>query len=456
MQFKLTSRFLLSVIAIVTLVIIANTIFLLYFIVQQQRNDLDEFNTHTIEQFTRQFDQYVTATDGIVVAPDALSQLDNYNAWLQIVNSDGLVVYNYNAPADALTKYRPVDTIQNYRFKEQHQTTVFVGDGEVYNYIIGVKNAELNRVVFTYETSSVIDVMQKLLIAIAIIDLLIILMVGWIFSLPITKPVATLIERIQLLKTKQTTGKVPKRGLYAPVFNNLQQVATDLAQADKERQQLETMREEWISNVTHDLKTPLASIRGYAELLDDAHLSDEERLDYAKTIEKQAEHMKNLINDLNLTMRLRNQQLPMSLEMVNVVSFVREIVIDLLNDPLYAERDIQFDTQLDSWVRDIDVHYMRRALLNFIYNALHHNDASVAVSITVTNNSVIIQDNGKGIPADDVHHVFERYYRGTNTAQTDGTGLGMAIAHDIVIAHKGTVTLTSSEHIGTTVTIMLL
>lgn len=102
------------------------------------------------------------------------------------------------------------------------------------------------------------------------------------------------------------------------------------------------MREEWISNVSHDMKTPLASIRGYAELLNDSPLTPSEQAEYTKIIERQALHMQELLDDLNLTMRLRHQQLPLTFNKVNLVPFVREIVIDTLNSPQFELANIDF------------------------------------------------------------------------------------------------------------------
>lgn len=457
MQFKLTSRFLLSVLAIVGLVIVTNSILLFIFVIQQQQNSLNDLNTNAVEHFTREFQHSVTVEhNNITVEQQALDQLDTFQAWLQILDFNGNVVYSYNVPDDVKAHYRPVDLIQSYRYQEQANTTVFIGDGDTHNYLIGVNSPNLNRVTFVYENSTLLAILQKLFVVIAIIDIIIVIIVGWIFSLPLTKPVAKIIDKIQRLKTNNYDAQAKNRGIYTPVFNNLHDVAHNLAQAKQERIKLEAMREEWISNVTHDLKTPLASIRGYAELLDDEQIHSAERLEYAKTIEKQADHMKNLLNDLNLTMRLRNQQLPMHKEAINFISFVREIVIDLLNDPILGQHNIQFDAPNIQLLKNIDPHYMRRALLNFIYNAIAHNDGNVEIIIRFTEHGVLhITDNGKGIAAPDLAHIFDRYYRGTNTSQTDGTGLGMAIARDIIVAHDGHITIESIEHQGTDIIIQL-
>lgn len=215
------------------------------------------------------------------------------------------------------------------------------------------------------------------------------------------------------------------------------------------------MRVEWISNVPHDLKTPLASIQGYAELLRDLDVSQLERLEYSEVIERQSIYMKNLLDDFNLTMRLRNQEMPLTLQETRLESFVREIVIDLLNDPQFGQYEISFISDSPDLKWNIDRHLMKRAILNFVYNALIHNDENIAVTIRINTDKLTIEDNGKGIPVDDLEQIFERYYRGTNTSNIRGTGLGMAISRDIIEAHGGKVSLTSKIGIGTTVKIRL-
>ncbi len=166
---------------------------------------------------------------------------------------------------------------------------------------------------------------------------------------------------------------------------------------ENERQKLEQMRNEWISNVSHDIKTPLASIRGYAELLRNDEISPEERLEYAGVIERQSLYMKELLDDFNLTMRLRNQDMSLNLQETRIEGFVRKIIIDLLNDPQFQTHEIDFSSNAPELTWEIDQHLMKRALLNFILNALIHNDDDVKVTVEVAENSIIIRDNGRGI-----------------------------------------------------------
>lgn len=457
MKWRLTARFLLSILSIVIIVIFVNTAILFGLILYQQFNKFNDATADTEEIFVREFQQYIDVSNGLPsVNKEGLQQLHQRNAWIQLLDVNGQVTDAYFEPQEALSHYAPIDLIQVYKYKEfDVDTTVYVGSKDNINYLIGIKGSGVSRYVVHLSGASTLQLIGKYGLLIIIADLLVATLVGWLFGRTLTKPLYAMIERIQHLKNhKHLPIKVPK-GLYRPVFENLSEVSSELAAHEQERKRLEMMREEWISNVSHDMKTPLASIRGYAELLNDRNLSPSDRTEYAQIIEKQSLHMQELLDDLNLTMRLRHQQLPLTLTEVNMVQFMREIVIDTLNTPPYEQANIDFDATAEVILHSIDEHFMRRAVVNFLYNALLHNPPDVNVHVTVDTNTITIADNGRGISAEDLAHIFERYYRGTNTEQIQGTGLGTAIARDIIEAHEGTVTILSEEQKGTTVTIQL-
>ncbi|KOP70710.1 histidine kinase [Lysinibacillus sp. FJAT-14745] len=457
MKWKLTARFLLSVLSIVIIVIFVNTAILIGFFIFQQRNNYDDTTTYAEQNFVREFQQYIDISNGTPsISEDGLQQLHKRNAWIQLLDANGQVIDAHFAPEKAPAHYAPIDLIQVYKYKEfDGDTTVYMGSKESISYLIGVKGSGISRYVFHISGTSALQFIGKFGLLIVIADLLVAALVGWLFGRTLTKPLYAMIERIRHLKNREHMPIKMPGGVYKPVFENLNEVSRELAAHEQERKRLEVMREEWISNVSHDMKTPLASIRGYAELLNDGKLTPHEQTEYAQIIEKQSLHMQDLLDDLNLTMRLRHQQLPLSLTEVNMVQFIREIVIDTLNTPQYELADIEFNATKDVIKHHIDEHFMRRAVMNFLHNALLHNPSDVSVNILVDDHSITISDNGKGIAAEDLEHIFERYYRGTNTERTHGTGLGTAIARDIIEAHGGTVTITSEEQQGTTVSIQL-
>lgn len=457
MKWKLTARFLLSVLSIVIIVIFVNTAILIGLLSYRLANDYDDVQATTEENFVRDFQKYIEISNGTpAVNEEGLQHLHQRNAWIQLLDVNGQVLESHFAPDKAQAHYAPIDLIQVYKYKEfDADTTVYVGRKDDVSYLIGIKGSGTTRLVMHFSGPSVLQFIGKFGLFIVIADLLVATLVGWLFGRTLTKPLYALIERIRHLKNREHLPSKMPGGVYKPVFENLKEVSRELAAHEQERKRLEMMREEWISNVSHDMKTPLASIRGYAELLNDGKMTPGEQTEYAQIIEKQSLHMQDLLDDLNLTMRLRHQQLPLSLIEVNMVQFIREIVIDTLNTPQYEQADIEFNATKDVIKYHIDEHFMRRAVMNFLHNALLHNPSDVAVNVLVDDTSITISDNGKGISAEDLEHIFERYYRGTNTEQTLGTGLGTAIARDIIEAHGGTVTITSEEQQGTTVSIQL-
>lgn len=455
MKWKLTGNYLVSILAIVAIVVILNVVILVTLLVNQ-RTGIDDVESNSGETFTRTFNQYMTLEDGEpVVNPDGVRALEANNAFLQILDSSGRVVSNIDAPATAPDAYSPIELIQIYKYKDDDLVLYFIGEFEQYSYLVGFPEATEGRIVTMFDPQSVLTYVSRAGLILLIVDLAVAALIGLAFSSILTKPVYRLTERIAQLKARDFSTVEPKRpGIYRPVFANLNDVSETLTTYESEREQLELRRKEWMSNVSHDLKTPLASIQGYAELLDDHDLGESERRQYAEVIERQALYMKELIDDFNLTMRLQHGDFPLETVETGLEGFVRELVIDVLNDARFSERNITFTSE-DAETRAIDRHFMKRALLNFLYNALLHNDKTVAVHVTVAHDVITIQDDGIGIEASELQYIFERYYRGTNTSDALGNGLGMAISRDIIKAHGGTVTVTSERGHGTTIRIEL-
>ncbi|WP_419884672.1 sensor histidine kinase [Paenibacillus sp. B-A-8] len=463
MKWKLTLRFLRSVMTIVVIVGIVNAIlFLSLFFIQLKNNN---FGTEeaSAETFSRTFSQYVELQSGKpVVNEEGLKKLQEMSAWVQFLNEHGEQVSAFNTPEELQTEYSPIEIVQMYKYKElDASTTVFVSTAQNFSYFLGIQNPKIGRYVLTYDYAKIFKDVNVFLSIFLIVDVLIVIIIGFLFGKKLTAPLHTLIDGIQQLRERRFKKMPAPKGVYEDVFRNMNELSEKLDRHEEERKRLDQMREEWISNVSHDMKTPLASIQGYAEFINDSatDLTAQELQEYTAIIKSKSMYMKDLLDDLNLTTRLRNHQLSLQFEEVNLVQFLREITIELLNDPTFGERQIEFEADEVKAVHKVDKKLLKRAILNFIYNALVHNDENVVVKIRVEtinpHTQITISDNGQGIPAKDLEQVFERYYRGTNTTSKHGTGLGMAIARDIIWAHEGKLDLTSVENTGTTITILL-
>lgn len=460
MKWKLTGRFLMAIISIVILVILANTIMLLFFLINNSQHKLDQIDASQAEQFTRNLSSYMYTDNNIpYLNEDGLQLIDARSVWIQFLDSNGEVINQINAPDKALSHYTPIDLIQVYKYREfDGNTTVFIGEYEQYNYLVGIQDSNVHRAFITYSPITFFQVAAKYLLYVIIVDIFIALLVGLFFSSILTKPVSALMEHIQQLKNRNFTPiSLKKPGIYKHVFKNIEDVSHELQAQEKERKKLEQMRNEWITNVSHDLKTPLASIQGYAELLQDADESEKQH--YSAIIEQKAIYMHELLNDFTLALRLKNNQIPLHTKEIDIVVFMRELVIDILNNPKFTHRNVIFSSSISSFTKSFDPHLMKRAITNLIVNAFVHNtdDTSVEVRLSKLEQSLKLQiiDDGKGMSKEDVENVFERYYRGSYTDNVLGTGLGTAIARDIILAHQGNISLESELGKGTTITIML-
>ncbi|MFD1064702.1 sensor histidine kinase [Oceanobacillus locisalsi] len=450
MKWKLTIRYLISILSIVFIVSIVNSIILIALLFSQRNENPEDITHDTGENFTRSFSEYLSMENGTpTVSEEGRNALARFGAWLQILDDGGNVISDEYAPDSAATHYTPLELVHKYKYMDDDMNTYFISEFEGYSYIVGVPESQQQRTIIMADPQQVFKYASQFLGAIIVVDLIIAGIVGFLFSTVLAKPVSRIIERISELKERKFEPKKMKRpGVFKRVFANLNDVSETLQAHENERQKLEKMRNEWVSNVSHDIKTPLASIRGYAELLSNADVSAEERMEYAEVIERQSIYMKELLDDFNLTMRLRNQEMELHLQDIRVEGFVRKIIIDLLNDPQFQAHDIDFSSNAPALTWNIDQHLMKRALLNFIINALIHNNEDVKVTVEVQEDGIIIRDNGKGIKPEEQAQIFDRYYRGTSTTSR-GTGLGLAISRDIIQAHGGDVEMESEVGEGT-------
>ncbi|MEK5164310.1 HAMP domain-containing sensor histidine kinase [Paenibacillus sp. FSL R5-0527] len=216
---------------------------------------------------------------------------------------------------------------------------------------------------------------------------------------------------------------------------------------------MEKTREEWMAGVSHDLKTPLSVIKGYTVLLSSSEYDwepDQVR-GFSRIMGERVEYMERLIEDFGLTFRLKNDALPLRLEPNDLVRMTRDILKQLQSLPESADKTFSFETNCGQIPLDLDPGYMQRALENVIANSIKHNPPGTTVKITINEERgtggrvrIGIEDNGARMNQETLARLFERYFRGTNaSSDSSGTGLGMAIARQIILAHGGEIDINS-------------
>lgn len=414
------------------------------------------------KKFTLDFSQYINIMDGTpTISNTGKNLLVKNDLWIQILDATGKEVYNYDKPSTISDTYQPYELLKLYQYGTK-QYSVFVNSvserDSSYSYLIGFPLSISKAVMYVdigrYNSG------KTLIIITIILTVLLILALTVFYNVVISKSY----ERI-----RASLGSIASR-TYAPVSNQrflreiyegLNVLNHDIALADQQREKDTKAREEWLANITHDLKTPLAPIRGYAELLSEKNtdIPSEQSRKYGAIILKNTLYAEQLVNDLKLTYQLQSNMLPLKKEPVNISLFVKEIIIDILNTPDFEGRNVTFFTNSEKAACLFDPLLLRRAITNIVVNALTHNDPGTEVKITLdVDNGVklTVADNGNGMMEQELGNLFTRYYRGTSTEiKSEGSGLGMAIAKQIVEAHDGSILAESIQGIGTTITIVL-
>ena len=413
---------------------------------------------HWPQTFTNNFSSWTTYEGGeLSIEQIGLDRLDEYGLWIQFLDESGQEIFSYNKPVGYPEKYSASELLALSSSDYQNGYTVFVNSledsEESCSYCIGFPY-DIGKYMLHYNGDRVARLSPVArIIILAVLSALIIVVL--IYGFWLSRKLSGITKGIKNISLR-TYQPLQENGMFGEIYSALNKMDRDIHRADQISQETETTRREWIANITHDLKTPLSPIKGYAELLTDS--SDKEKQtvqEYGSIILKNINYTENLINDLKLTYQLDSGAIPYNPQKIRITRCVKEWVIDIVNDPAFSDRDIAFEGSVPELYADIDSALFRRAVTNLILNALTHNPAETTVSVTLDtdkNGSILlsVRDNGNGLSESEQSKLFERYYRGTNTKEKpEGSGLGLAIANQIVTLHGGEITVKSQLGIGT-------
>lgn len=223
-------------------------------------------------------------------------------------------------------------------------------------------------------------------------------------------------------------------------------LANALAHAATELRQTEAHRREFLANVAHEIRTPVTSIRGYAEILSKSPAPAETSKEFLTTIHRNALRIGQLVEDLlELEAIEAGKGSSLTIEDVQVAPVVGHVVDTLRARANETGATMRVDAGEHVVRGDADA--VERIVLNLVDNAIRHGGKDVAISITATREAdrvrIVVHDSGPGIPLDDRARVFERFHRGAAARDPErrGTGLGLAIARELAVAMNGTLTL---------------
>lgn len=406
------------------------------------------------QALTEEFQQQLLFIDGQPrVSQAGVELLRDYRIGLQVLDRTGREVLCYRKPESAPAAYSDAALLQlsqTGRLTED-DGTAFVGtashEGTEYTYLlyfplsIAKVTMYLNGARFTGG--------KALLLALAAVLFCAVLLSGAVYGFWTAGTIKRLTASVQEIAFRRYLAQ-PPTGAFRELTESLNALDAEIRASDRARTQTERTREEWIANITHDLKTPLSPIKGYAELMREDRATPEQIRRYAAVTLKSAAYMEALIDDLKLTYQLQNDMLPVDRQERDIVRFLKELAIDILNDPAYEGRVIRFSSDAERLMVPFDQTLLTRAFRNLIINAFVHGTADTEVELHVAASRITVADNGPGMNEAETERLFDRYYRGADTGQKpEGTGLGLAISKSIIELHGGVLAVSSVPGAGT-------
>ena len=249
-----------------------------------------------------------------------------------------------------------------------------------------------------------------------------------------------------------------EEGEIGELYRNYEDMRLRLKESADEKLESEKHDRELISNIAHDLKTPITSIQGYAEgLLDGVANTPEKQEKYLRTIHNKASDMVELINELTLYSRIDSNRIPYNFHRINLGDYFRDCVEEIGMDMDSRGIELNYVNLVTPETRIIaDPEQLKRVINNIISNSVKYMDkphGRIDIRILDEQDSVRIEieDNGKGIAQRDLPNIFDRFYRtdsSRNSAQ-GGSGIGLSIVKKIVEDHGGYIWATSREGEGT-------
>jgi two-component system phosphate regulon sensor histidine kinase PhoR len=226
-----------------------------------------------------------------------------------------------------------------------------------------------------------------------------------------------------------------------------------------ELKKLEQMRQDFVANVSHELKTPITSIKGFSETLLDGAMENEEILEnFLTIILKESDRLQILIQDLLDLSKIEQPDFLINCQKVDLKETLEEIMVLLKGKAEDKRVNINLHTEGNTII-DGDQYRLKQIFINLINNAIAYTPSEGTVSISLKNQKeqvfVKVADTGIGISEEELPRIFERFYRidKARSRNSGGTGLGLAIVKHLVEAHHGTITVTSSQGKGTTFTV---
>lgn len=443
---RISVRYALVIIAVAAFVLILNySLFLLVI----KDNSLFQEPAKTVKRISQEFNESKTG-----LTQQTIQMIQQNNMWVQMIDPRGNVISSCNAPGDLA---------KNYTLKDIAVLSKSYLDG----YPVYLWESGENLVMLGYPKDTMLKYNWSFpvrstgsfptLLIIVILNLAVIITLSIFFSRRITRPLSNIAEGVALLKEEKEV-ELHEGDVFEDLANSINHTSRLIREKNEKIKLKDTAVSNWLTGVSHDIRTPLSMVLGYAGLIEeDTALPDETRAQ-AKIVTENTVRIKSLIENLNLAHSLQHQLMPMNLQPVRLSNIARKAVTECVNTSIVQNHAYEICIEDEQVSALLDETLFLRALINLITNSVKHNREGCGFTIAVPpardgQACVVISDTGTGIPADIIERLNQQDYLSAWAKQTHG--LGLIIAKSIVEIHHGQLIIESEIGKGTVIKIKL-
>ena len=394
--------------------------------------------------------------NGYVLSENMALEIQNTNVWAIFIDNRTMKVVwqTDNLPETVPMSYTVSDIASLTRGYIDGYPT-FTGEAENGLVVLGYQKDRFRKHMWPSWDYNLIANLPKTVLSVFAINIALIFIIYVIANSKLLKSVKPIVSGIQALSTNEE-DHIREKGLLSELAVNINKTSDILQTQSRQLRKRETARANWIAGVSHDIRTPLSMVMGYAgQLESDMQLSEDNRKK-ATVIVRQSKRMRNLINDLNLASKLEYNMQPINPKKQNLIAVIRQVVVDFINMNIDEKYTIEWETDetLTSCPVCIDKDLIKRAVSNLIQNSINHNEQGchIFVRVIFEDNvcTVVVADDGIGATDEQIEKLNNTpHYMVCDEKTTEQRhGLGLLIVKQIIFAHNGKMLIRHSEYDG--------
>jgi len=353
-----------------------------------------------------------------------------YDCWCILIDENGNVIWQKNKPDDVPLRYSINDIAKMTRW--------FLNDYPVY-----VSAEDYGLLVFEYPKNAVgkyniqysmkwFDTLPQRLLGIFAFNLCLAAILAFFFGITLYRHICILINGINDLREEKNVN-LEEKGIFKDISESINKTSIAIERKNIALAKRENARSNWISGISHDIRTPLSLIIGNSEILSESYELSNDNKNKVKNITNQGIKIKKLIEDLNIISSLEYDMQPSKKSNIRICPLIRRVITDIINSGLSDNFKIELKLCDEKAAISADESLLERAIFNIINNSITHNENGCSINILeYSDNKTVylnICDNGRGVQSKVIEHISE--------IPKSAHGLGLPMAYKIINAHSG-------------------